>query len=146
MRRRGSARLAGMVSGCLMVTTAALAGCMGKGPTDVVETELRSPDGTMAAYVVMRSERTADKGRMEREFVVVLPNGQPPLGRADLVQIAPMQATGLYGLRLEWSAVDAVRVVCESCGLPAGKVLRQAEHAGAVKMDYQGFGKGAVHG
>ncbi len=146
MKGMRASTAAGATIAIALLTAAAAVGCNGNGPTDVVQTELRSPDGVRAAYVVMRSQKPAHQPRQQREYLLVLPTNDLPLNRADLTQVAPMEATGLYGLRLEWPAADEVRLVCDDCGLPQGRVLRQADHVGAVKVVYSGFGKAPAHG
>ncbi len=129
------------VAVCLAIPL--LAGCKSGPAPDVVEAETRNPNGQNTAYVVQRTE---PGGPADGEsYVVVLPNDQLPLGRADLANSAVLQAARAPGLRLQWTSAEDLKIICDGCAVQAADIRKQTDHSGPTRITYEGFPPRAGH-
>jgi hypothetical protein len=113
--------------------------CRAKQTNTVVD-KAQSPDGKLSAIFVDRYYHAA---RISDEFfLIVIPsrqNADEAINSRHIDDSSPLIATWANKVRVRWQSKDALLVICDSCGLEAINISKKLDHAGPIKIIYQGF-------
>jgi hypothetical protein len=127
----------------LLLTCACLSGCRGSQRLDTVLASVPNSNHTWRATILLRQDYVEGQFKRSPTTYVLLDKDTGAAHYENGVEFSDsqvvMKPSQCGQIKVEWIDDQALRVICDQCGLALSAIGRHADGIGAIRIEYEGF-------